>query len=308
MAKRTSTASSTAPRAEPSEATGRSKPSPPLAAGLYLVATPIGNLGDLTLRARDTLAAADRIACEDSRVTAKLLARYGIARPLAAYHEHNAARMRPKLLAEIAAGKAVALVSDAGTPLVSDPGYKLVTEALDRGIPVTALPGASAVLTALQLSGLPSDRFLFAGFAPTKAGERRRWLEELAEVKATLIFFEAPGRLAASLAAAAEALGPRPAAVARELTKRFEEVRRAPLDALAAHYAETGAPKGELVIAVGPPGERPGASDAALDGLLRQSLKRSSLRDAVAEVAAASGRSRRAVYARALALAEDRDR
>ncbi len=274
------------------------------APGLYLVATPIGNLGDLTLRARGLLAHCHLIACEDSRVARKLLAAHGIATPTVSYHEHNAARQRPRLLARIAEGAAVALISDAGTPLVSDPGHKLVRAALDAGLPVTALPGPSAPLTALLLSGLPSDRFLFAGFLPAKPAARRSTLAELAAVPATLLFFETAPRLAASLADMADVLGDRPAAVARELTKLHEEVRRERLGALAAHYAGAGPPRGEIVVVVGPPPPARTWDDAALDAALRRALASRSLRDAVAEVAAASGRPRRDVYARALALQE----
>lgn len=278
------------------------------APGLYLVATPIGNLGDLSLRARDTLAAVELIACEDSRVSRKLLQAYGIDTPTLSYHEHNAARQRPKLLQRLRAGGAVALISDAGTPLISDPGHKLVREAIAEGIAITALPGASAPLTALLLSGLPSDRFLFGGFLPPKSAARRAALQELATVPATLLFFEGPSRLAASLADMAEILGDRPAAVCRELTKRFEEVRRDALAALADHYRAAGPPKGEIVVAVAPP--RPAAEtwdDAALDRRLQAALANDSLRDAVAAVTAESGLPRRRVYARALALQTDQN-
>jgi 16S rRNA (cytidine1402-2'-O)-methyltransferase len=296
--------------------TRRSKPAPnaapvpaqaPLDAGLYLVATPIGNLGDITLRALDTLRRADVIACEDSRVTGKLLAAHGIATPLTPYHEHNAPRARPKILDRIAAGAAVALVSDAGTPLVSDPGYKLVTAAVARGLPVHALPGPSAALAALTLSGLPSDRFLFLGFLPAKSAARRRALEEVASLRATLIVYESARRLPAALADMAELLGPRPAAVARELTKLHEELRRGPLDALSEDYRAAGPPKGEVVIVVAPPSEDAGdgLSDDALDALLQGAMAGGSLRDAVQEVARATGRPRQEVYARALALARD---
>ena len=213
----------------------------PLAAGLHLVATPIGNLRDITLRALETLAAADLIACEDTRVTRRLLDRYGIATPLTPYHEHNAAAARPKLIARLAAGKSVALVSDAGTPLVSDPGFKLVREARDAGHAVTALPGASAVLAALTVAGLPTDRFLFEGFLPAKEGQRRARIVELARVPATLVLFESGPRLAAALADLAAGLGAREAAVCRELTKLYEEVRRGDLAALARDYAAAAA-------------------------------------------------------------------
>jgi 16S rRNA (cytidine1402-2'-O)-methyltransferase len=253
------------------------------------------------LRALDTLADADILACEDSRVTRKLLTAHGIARRVTLYHEHNAARVRPKLIEAMLQGRSVALVSDAGTPLISDPGYKLAREAAAAGLAVTALPGASAVLAALSVSGLPSDRFHFAGFLPPKSAARRRALAELAEISASLIFFEGPHRLAATLSDMAETLGDRPAALVRELTKRFEETRRATLRGLAEEVAREGPPKGEIVIVVGPPGAAAGA-EADLDAHLRAALANDSLRDAVAAVAAASGLPKRKVYARALEL------
>ncbi|HXQ67194.1 MAG TPA: 16S rRNA (cytidine(1402)-2'-O)-methyltransferase [Alphaproteobacteria bacterium] len=268
------------------------------------MATPIGNLGDITLRALEVLRGVALVACEDTRVTGKLLAAYGISARLSPYHEHNAERARPKLLAELARGAAIALVSDAGTPLVSDPGHKLVGEALALGLPVTAVPGASAVLTALALSTLPSERFLFAGFLPAKAGQRRKTLAELASVKATLVLFETAPRLANSLADMAELLGERRAAVARELTKLYEEVRRGPLAELARHYREAGPPKGELVVVVGPPKAKEPPDAAMLDRMLEAALAEASLRDAAERVAAASGLARRRVYARALELAK----
>ena len=274
----------------------------PLAPGLYLVATPIGNADDITLRALAVLAGADVIACEDTRTTARLLAMHGITARLTPYHDHNAARARPALLARIARGEAVALVAEAGTPLISDPGYKLVAEAHAAGLAVTVAPGASAALAALTLSGLPTDRFLFAGFLPPRAAARRRALARLAAVDATLVLFESPRRLAAALADMAAELGPRPAAVARELTKRFEEVRRDRLDALAQHYRDAGAPKGEIVVVVGPPGET-AADEDEVDARLRQALETHSVRDAAAAVAAATGVPRRRLYARALELA-----
>ena len=272
--------------------------------GLYLVATPIGNLRDVTLRALDLLAVADLIACEDTRVSAKLLAHFGLSAPLAAYHEHNAERMRPKLMERLKAGAVVALISDAGTPLVSDPGWKLVRAALADGIRVSTLPGPSAALAGLLLSGLPSDRFLFAGFLPSKSAARKKSLAALATVQATLIFFETAPRLAASLADMAESLGDRPAAVARELTKLYEEVHRQPLAALAAHYRAAGPPKGEIVVLVAPPASDATALDeAALDKSLIAALATMSVKDASAAVAAATGQPRRLVYQRALALA-----
>ncbi|MEO5373650.1 MAG: 16S rRNA (cytidine(1402)-2'-O)-methyltransferase [Alphaproteobacteria bacterium] len=259
----------------------------------------------MSARAREVLAAADVIACEDTRVTGKLLELVGIAaRGLTPYHDHNAARARPILLERLRQGETVALVSDAGTPLVSDPGYRLVRACLDEGISVAAVPGPSAVLTALSVSGLPCDRFLFAGFPPNRRSARRSALAEVAEVPATLVFYESAQRLAASLADMAEILPGRDAAVARELTKLFEEVRRGPLSELARHYAEAGPPKGEIVIVVAPPPPPPPMESTELDALLRQALEGASVRDAAAAVAASTGLPRRQVYARALALAD----
>ena len=278
---------------------------PELSSGLYIVATPIGNAADITLRALDILRGADAIACEDTRVSAKLLAIHGISARLLAYHEHNAERMRPLLLARLAAGERVALISDAGTPLVSDPGYKLVRDAVAAGIAVQAAPGPSAALAALVVSGLPSNRFLFAGFLDAKAAGRRRELAELARIETTLIFYETGPRLAHSLADMAEILGDRPAAVARELTKLFEETVRDSLAALARRYAETGPPRGEIVIVVGPPLPAPPPAEAEIDALLSEAMRRASLRDAAAEVAARLDLPRRDVYARALALGRE---
>lgn len=269
------------------------------------MATPIGNLGDMTQRAIDSMADAAVIACEDTRVTAKLLSAYGIRTPMLAYHEHNAARVRPQLIERLKQGQIVALVSDAGTPLISDPGYKLVEAAIAENIAVTAAPGASALLTALVLSGLPSDRFLFAGFLPPKSPARRTEIRALSAVPATLIFYEAPQRVAKVLEDLAAMLGPRPAAVARELTKRFEEVRRGLLDELAAFYAAAPQPKGEIVILVGPPGADAAASEMSeddIDTALAAVLEGHSVREAAALVAAETGLPRRTVYARALKL------
>jgi 16S rRNA (cytidine1402-2'-O)-methyltransferase len=266
------------------------------------VATPIGNAGDISGRAVETLRSAAVIACEDTRVTGPLMARLGIATPLIAYHEHNAARRRPAILARLAAGETVALVSDAGTPLVSDPGYKLVQAAIADGRKVTAIPGPSAVLTALVLSGLPSDRFLFAGFLPPKSAARRRELQGLAAIGATLVFFESANRLAAALGDMADILGERDAAVARELTKMFEEVRRDRLRSLADHYGAAGAPKGEVVIVIGPPAAAAAPDEAEVNRLLAAALARETLRDAVDAVTAATGQPRREIYARALRL------
>lgn len=277
-------------------------------AGLALVATPIGNAADITLRALATLRTSDAILCEDTRVSAKLLARHGIRRPLVAYHDHNAERMRPKILERLGRGESLALISDAGTPLVSDPGYKLVRAALAAGLPVTTLPGPSAAIVALVLSGLPPDRFFFAGFLPPKPASRRQALGALAAIPATLIFYESANRLPASLADMAAVFGPRPAAVARELTKLFEEVRRDDLATLATHYADAGPPLGEIVIVVGPPAADSSADAGLLDDALGKALSGMSLRDAVDFVAAETGAPRRTVYARALALGQGSSR
>jgi 16S rRNA (cytidine1402-2'-O)-methyltransferase len=280
-----------------------------LAPGLYVVATPIGNLRDMTLRGLDTLAGAAAVLCEDTRLTGRLLAHFGLKTPLMPYHEHNAAQMRPKVLALLAGGKALALVSDAGTPLISDPGFKLVREAAAAGIAIFAVPGPSAVTAALSIGGLPTDRFLFLGFLPPKSAARRAVLAEVKAVAATLVFLESPARLPATLADLAAILGPREAAVAREMTKLHEEVRRGSLVALAGAYGESGPPKGEVVILVGPPtadekAVAPEAVDAALAAAL---LEGQSLKAAVASVAAEAGLPRRAVYSRALALKGDRE-
>lgn len=276
----------------------------PLAPGLYVTATPIGNASDLTLRALDVLRAADLVLCEDTRVTAKLFAIYGLTTKLWAYHDHNAAEMRPRIMDRLGQGARVALVSDAGTPLISDPGYKLVRDAVAEGHHVTTLPGASSVMAALTLAGLPTDRFLFAGFLSAKREARRRDLSGLAAVPATLVFLESAPRLAASLEDMSAQLGVREAAVARELTKRFEEVRRGTLSELAAHYAEAGAPKGEIVIVVGPPPEQAPLCAHEVDAMLENALGRSSLKDAVAEVVSVTGLPRREIYARALAISD----
>jgi 16S rRNA (cytidine1402-2'-O)-methyltransferase len=275
-----------------------------LAPGLYLVATPIGNLSDVTLRALETLAAADLIACEDTRVTARLLERYGIRTSLTPYHDHNAAAARPKILARIRDGGAVALVSDAGTPLVSDPGYRLVRAAQDEGLAVTAVPGPSAVLAALAVAGLPTDRFFFEGFLPPKDTARRARIAELARIPATLVLFETGPRVGAALAALADGLGDRDAAVCRELTKLHEEIRRDTLSALARAYAEGGETRGEFVLVIAPPEARP-ASAEEIDELLRQALRTQTVKDAVGAVAAATGEPRAQVYRRALSLAKD---
>lgn len=272
----------------------------PLEAGLYLVATPIGNLRDITLRALDVLAQADLVLAEDTRVSGKLLAAYGLSARLERYDEHAAERMRPRVLAALAAGERVALVSDAGTPLVSDPGYRLVRAALEQGFAVHPIPGPSALLAALTVAGLPTDRFLFAGFPPPKSAARRSFLEELAGVRASLVFFEGGSRLAASLADMAAVLGPREAAVARELTKLYETVVRGSLAELAVD-PRLADPKGEIVIVVGP-GREAQASPEDADAALADALKRLKPADAAAEVAKALGMPRRDLYRRAMEL------
>ena len=277
------------------------------APGLHIVATPIGNLRDITLRALATLAGADLIACEDTRVTRKLLDRYAIVTPLTPYHDHNATAARPRLLQRLAEGAAIALVSDAGTPLVSDPGFKLVRAVQEAGYSVTSLPGPSAPLAALAVAGLPTDQFFFAGFLPPKQTARRARIAELARIPATLVFFETGPRVAATLADLAAGLGSREAALCRELTKLHEEVRRGDLETLARTYAAGGELRGEIVLVIAPPAaqEQPNADDA--ETLLRQALARVSLKDAVGEVALATGLSRRDLYQRALALAKEHD-
>lgn len=277
-----------------------------IAPGLYVVATPIGNLGDITLRALTTLAGADLIACEDTRVTRKLLDRYAITTSLTPYHDHNAMTARPKLLRRLAEGGAVALVSDAGTPLISDPGYKLVRAAQEAGCAVAVLPGASASLAALAVAGLPTDQFFFAGFLPAKQAARRARIAELARIPATLVLFETAPRLAATLLDLAAGLGDREAALCRELTKLHEEVRRGDLVTLA-RQASSGDVRGEIVLVIAPPAPaRPRPDDTDL--LLRQALARVSLKDAVGEVASATGLPRRDLYQRALALTKEDNR
>jgi 16S rRNA (cytidine1402-2'-O)-methyltransferase len=278
-----------------------------IAPGLHVVATPIGNLGDVSFRALSTLAAANAVLAEDTRVTRTLLAHYGITTPLVPYHEHNAEEMRPKVLARLAAGEALALVSDAGTPLVSDPGFKLVGAAVEAGHAVTTVPGPSAVLAALVVAGLPTDRFFFEGFLPPKSAARRERLEALRDIPGTLVFFESPRRVAEMLADGAAVLGDRPAAVARELTKLFETVRRGKLSELAATYADEPTPRGEIVVLIGPAPAGAGETrdDSDLDALLQRRLATLSVKDAVAVVAQETGLPRKRVYARAVALVKD---
>jgi 16S rRNA (cytidine1402-2'-O)-methyltransferase len=273
--------------------------------GLYLVATPIGNLADITLRALETLAGVDLIACEDTRITHRLTERYVIAAQLTAYHEHNATVARPKILEKLAQGASVALVSDAGTPLISDPGFKLVREACAAGHVVIAVPGPSSVLTALSVAALPTDRFFFEGFLPSKQTARRARLAEIARIEATLVLFESGNRVQDTLADLADIMGGREAAICRELTKLHEEISRAPISELAkdADGLET---RGEFVLVIGPPAA--GAklmAEQDLDDVLRSSLQHDSVKDAVAHAVEVSGRPRREVYARALELAKE---
>ena len=312
---RASEAAPPKPRAERARSTtftafGLASEAEPVAPGLHIVATPIGNLRDVTIRALATLAAADAVLAEDTRVTRTLLAHYGITTPLVAYHEHSGAAVRERMVDRLRAGEALALVSDAGTPLVSDPGYKLVQAAIEAGVAITPIPGPSAVMTALVAAGLPTDRFFFEGFLPQRSGARRNRLEALIPVPGTLVLFESPHRLVEMLADAAAILGPeRPAAVTRELTKLYETVRRDALGALSARFAQEGPPKGEIVVVIGqaPTPERPADGDAALDAAIRRALERHSIKDAASLVADETGLPRRLVYTRALALARDGD-
>ena len=278
---------------------------PKAAAGLYLVATPIGNLGDITLRALETLAGVDIIACEDTRITRRLTERYGITAVLKQYHEHNAALARPKILEKLAQGASIALVSDAGTPLISDPGFKLVREVCAAGHPVIALPGPSSVLTALAVAALPTDRFFFEGFLPPKETARRARLTELSRIDATLIMFESGNRVQDTLADLAQIMAGRDGAICRELTKLHEEVKRAPVAELA-RDADALETRGEFVLVIGPPAAGSQTmSEHDLDDLLRASLQRDSVKDAVAHAVELSGRPRREIYARALELAKE---
>ena len=278
---------------------------PPLPAALHLVATPIGNLADITIRALQTLAAADVVACEDTRVTRVLLDRYGMRRRLVAYHEHNAAEAGPKLIAALDSGQSVALCSDAGTPLVSDPGFRLVGQAVAAGHKVVPIPGASSTLAALSISGLPSDAFFFAGFLPAKDGQRRTRLDEVARFPGTLIFFESPRRLADSLKAMADVLGDRPATVARELTKTFEEARRATLGELALHYAEADTPKGEVVVCVGPPLDAEAPEGQDVDRLLLELARDMPAAKAAGEAAKMTGQPKQELFRRLVELREN---
>lgn len=272
---------------------------------LTLVATPIGHLDDLSLRAAKTLETADIIACEDTRTTRKLisLCQLSVHAKLLAYHDHNGPKMRPVLIAAMQEGKTVVLVSDAGTPLVSDPGFKLVAACHDAGIPVTSIPGPSAPIVGLSLAGLPSDKFAFQGFVPSATGAARRAISETVQQNMTQIWFESAKRLPATLQLMSEIYGNRLAVIARELTKLHEEVIRAPLAELAAKFAVSGPPKGEIVLLIaGPDTGTSSAASEDIDELLKDALSRSSLKDAVQEVATITGQSRKTVYQQALAI------
>ncbi|MEG9862311.1 MAG: 16S rRNA (cytidine(1402)-2'-O)-methyltransferase [Parvularculales bacterium] len=275
-----------------------------LTAGLYVAATPIGNAGDITLRALEALKRADVILCEDTRITGRLLTRYGVTTPLKSYHDHNAQRVRPGIIAQLQEGAVIVLVSDAGTPLISDPGFRLVKEAQKASIKVMVLPGASAVLAGLAIAGLPTDRFFFGGFLPPRSAARRKALTQYKDIPATLVFFESPRRLAAALGDMAHVLGHREAAIGRELTKKFEEVRRNTLDVLAADYKQTP-PKGEVTVMIAPPDEREIIDDDTLDAHLAEAMQEHGLANAASQVAAETGMSRRVLYRRALALREE---
>ena len=273
-----------------------------LPTGLYIVSTPIGNLRDITLRALDTLASVDEIYAEDTRQTQKLLSCYGLSVKQTSYNDHNAAKRRPEVIGKLKDGKSIALVSDAGTPLISDPGWKLVTESIDAGIEVISVPGASAPLAGLVVSGLPSDRFLFAGFLPSKSGARRQTLRQLSEVKATLIFFERGSRLSDTLKDIGEALGlGRQIVIARELTKFFEEVRRGTVEEIIDLQDNHEAPKGEIVVLVGPPLELI-LDTATIDEALEKAMRTLSVKNAVAKVSSDLGVARRDCYQRAILI------
>jgi 16S rRNA (cytidine1402-2'-O)-methyltransferase len=274
--------------------------------GLHLVATPIGNLGDITLRALETLAGVDIIACEDTRITRRLTERYGITALLKPYHEHNAVLARPKILERLAQGASIALVSDAGTPLISDPGFKLVREVCAAGFAVTALPGPSSVLTALAVAALPTDRFFFEGFLPSKETARRARLAELARIDATLVMFDSGSRVQDTLADLAAIMGDRDAAICREMTKLHEDIKRGSITELA-RTADTLETRGEFVLVVGPSASSAVMGEDELDALLLASLQRDSVKDAVAHAVELSGRPRREIYARALELSKRRD-
>jgi 16S rRNA (cytidine1402-2'-O)-methyltransferase len=275
--------------------------------GLYVVATPIGNLQDITLRALEVLKRADLIACEDTRVSGKLLSTYGIKKPTLSYNDHNGAERRPQIFEELRQGKMVALISDAGTPLISDPGYKLVKQARDEGFYVTAIPGASSVMAALCLAGLPTDRFFFAGFLSPKSEACRKEIQALSTIPATLVLFESPKRLAKTLVLLHEVLGNRQAAVVREMTKLYEETRRAPLSELISYYEEKGEPKGEVVLVI-EPARQPQVDVADMESKLTLLLKSHSVKEAASIVAEEIGRPRKEIYSLALEIIKTHDK
>lgn len=273
-----------------------------MSAGLYLVATPIGNMRDISLRMLDIIKGADQVACEDTRMTGKLLSYLGIKKKLVPYHDHNADDMRPKLIKEIENGQKIALVSDAGMPLISDPGYKLVRDARDRGLYVTSIPGASAPLMALQLSGLPSDQFVFLGFLPNKTTARKEALRKWKDAPASLIFFESAQRLADALGDAEDSLGNRKAAVVRELTKKFEETWMGTLAELRERLERDGPPKGEIVVVIDRAEDVAAISDADIDALLIDAIAHAPVKDAAAAIAQKYGKSKKDLYNRAIEL------
>lgn len=271
--------------------------------GLYIVPTPIGNLRDLSFRAMDILAGVDLIVCEDTRVTGKLLKAFGLKKPMRVYNDHSTERERKHIQKVIEEGESVALVSDAGTPMISDPGYKLVRDMIEQGVEITALPGANALLPALQLSGLPTDAFSFIGFLPARSGPRKTLLEKWKDRSSTLICYETGPRLEESLKDIKKVLGDRPIAVARELTKLYEEVKRGRLSALIAGYEKSGPPKGEIVLIIGENKNDDGMSNETIEGQLIQALKTLSVRDAAELVAGATGKPKKTIYQLALKLA-----
>lgn len=272
--------------------------------GLYLVATPIGNMGDMTLRGLDVLAAADLVVCEDTRVSGKLLARYGIEKPLLPYNDHNAVRQRAPILKKLQDGQCIAFISDAGTPMISDPGFKLVRECVEAGFYVTSIPGANAPLTALQLSALPSDRFCFIGFLPPKSAGRQKELTLWKNIAATLVAFESAPRLEASLADIKAVLGDRDVVVARELTKMYEEIKRASVSELIDYYREQGAPKGEIVLVIGAAPVQEANEDDVREQL-KEYMKTMSKTEAAAQLVQEIGWSRKRLYDLALEIAKD---
>ncbi len=274
-----------------------------ISSGLYVTATPIGNLGDISIRALELLQSADLIACEDKRVSGKLLSHYDIKKPMISYHDHNANEVMPKLIDALKAGKIIALISDAGTPLISDPGYKLVNACQNENIPVISLPGASAILCALTSAGMPTDNFLFCGFLPPKTVARQKEIRKFENIGVTLVYYESAKRLLSCLKDIKEVLGNRQVAVCRELTKLYEEIRKDSLENLIKHYENSATPKGEIVLVVAPPAKVGGMVDD-LDSALKEALKKLTVKEAVAAVTYMTGRKRKEVYKRALELAD----